>query len=60
MVKLNDSDIVDQIEIIRSNNNRLWMQLVRLALTSAPEEAKRILRQIKNNDMQVSTWMDQL
>lgn len=47
-------NVIDQIEEIRRRNNRLWMDLLRLALREAPEEAKRILGDITKNDRKVS------
>lgn len=59
MDKLSDNEIMDQIEMVRNHNNRLWMMMVRLALKAAPEEAKHILKSIKNNDLEISKWMDE-
>lgn len=44
------SDLIDQVEEVRRDNNRLWMQLLRIALKAAPEEAKATLTKINEND----------
>lgn len=47
-------DSIEKIENIRALNNHLWMNLLRLALNHAPEEAREILRAINENDTQIS------
>ncbi len=49
----NDRDIIDQIEAVRSRNNRVWMNLVRLALEVAPERAKQLFAEISANDEKI-------
>jgi hypothetical protein len=46
--------IVDSIQEIRSQNNKLWMDLLRVAAKYAPEETKSILKNINKNDKQIS------
>ncbi len=53
MAKKNLS-IVDQIEKIRKLNNRYWMDLLRIALKSAPKESRLTLRKINKNDKKIS------
>ena len=48
------SDWVDYIQMVRANNNRHWMDILRLALKHAPDEAKAILREIRANDIRIS------
>jgi hypothetical protein len=48
------TDWVDYIEQIRTKNNVLWMDILRLAMLKAPEETKRILRDIRDNDRKIS------
>ena len=43
-IKNKKINIVNQIEKIRSNNNKNWMDLLRLALIKAPKESKLILK----------------
>ena len=47
------ADKIDKIEKVRETNNFCWMNLVRLVLRKAPEEAKPIIRQIAENDKKV-------
>jgi hypothetical protein len=63
----NDKDIIDkngnkiyEIEHIRTRNNSLWMELLRIALKHAPEEAKTVLRKINENDNAVSRLLKEL
>ncbi len=52
---MTNSDLyVDQIERVRAANNSLWMKLLRLALTHAPEEARKTLREINKNDRKIA------
>lgn len=55
-----ESELLDEIENIRQTNNRLWMNLVRLALRAKPVEAKAILEAITDNDRKVSNRLGQL
>jgi len=49
-----DLDLVDEIENVRSRNNVNWMDLLRIGLTHAPEETKRVLRRINADDGKIS------
>jgi hypothetical protein len=49
-----------EIEHIRTRNNSLWMELLRIALKHAPEEAKKVLRKINENDNAVSRLLKEL
>lgn len=52
--------LVDDIEKVRSFNNKLWMDILRLALASSPDEAKAILNQINANDKKISELLGRL
>lgn len=54
------NDIIDKIQEIRTANNRLWMDLLRLAMKVSPDKAKDIMRQIRVNDLKVSELMGEL
>ncbi len=45
---------IDDIQKIRTKNNELWMDILRLAFKHAPEESKDIMKQITENDKKVS------
>lgn len=57
---MTDTDLIDSIQEVRAANNRLWMDIVRLAVTRAPKQAKKLLRQIRLNDLKVSELMGEL
>lgn len=46
-------DIINQMEVARSKNNTNWMNLVRLAYRTAPDEARTIFRSIEANDAEI-------
>ena len=51
-------DKLDAVERVRSANNRLWMELLRLALWYAPKEARQVLAQINANDKRISGLLE--
>ena len=55
-----DADLIDRIEAIRAQNNRHWMNLVRLAYELAPDRAKALLRQIEQCDGEVRRLTQEL
>jgi len=57
---MTDTDIIDKIQEIRTANNKLWMDLLRLAMKVSPDKAKDIMRQIRVNDLKVSELMGKL
>ena len=60
MTKKDYNVIIDNIEKIRSKNNKNWMDLVRLAYKYAPKEASNILSQIYKEDSAISNLTSQL
>ena len=50
----NHSKIINKIEKIRKNNNKNWMNLLRIALKNSPKESKKILKKINLNDRKIS------
>lgn len=52
--------IIDNIELIRTDNNKLWMDILRIAMEKAPEETKQILVNICHNDHIISEFMRRL
>lgn len=62
-----DNDIIEkngnkiyEIEHVRTRNNSLWMELLKIALKYAPEEAKKVLKQINENDNAVSRLLKEI
>lgn len=52
--------IINDIEKIRVKNNKLWMDLLRLAFKNSPEQAKTIFTQITDNDSEISKLSKEL
>jgi len=52
--------IIDQIEKIRAENNKNWMNLLRLALKYAPEEAKETFNKITDCDKKINDLMKEM
>jgi hypothetical protein len=52
--------IINKIEIIRSKNNKNWMDLLRLAFKYAPKEAKKILKKINQHDKKISNLFNEI
>jgi hypothetical protein len=46
--------IIDQIQKIRSKNNKNWMDILRLAFKSSPKEAAHIMASIYKEDNNIS------
>lgn len=46
--------LIDEIEKIRTQNNVNWMDLLRLAFRSNPEETKKLIRKINTDDNRIS------
>lgn len=55
-----DEFIIYGIEEVRSKNNIQWMNIVRIAMKYAPEETKRVLREININDRKVTDLLGEL
>ncbi|WP_108483612.1 hypothetical protein [Oceaniglobus ichthyenteri] len=53
-------EIIDQIEAVRTKNNKNWMDILRLAFRSSPDEAAKILAEIYRQDQAVSDLAKQL
>lgn len=53
-------NILNKIKEIRTNNNILWMEILRLALGSNPKETKKILKGIFKNDRTINTNLKKL
>ena len=51
--KKNYDKIFNDIEKLRSKNNKNWVDILRLAFKHSPSEAKKIFKQIVNKDKQL-------
>jgi len=52
--------VIDEIEGIRSKNNRNWMDLLRLAFKHAPQDAAEIMAEIYRHDSDISALVKKL
>jgi len=52
--------IIDEIELVRTRNNVNWMDVLRLAFTHAPDEAKELMKKIDTEDNRISKLVKQL
>lgn len=52
--------IIADVTAIRTRNNYLWMQLLKLALTENPKAAKKILKEISANDKAVTKCLSRV
>jgi len=60
VINMSDFDIIDKIEKVRTKNNVNWMDILRLAMTHAPKDAKALVKKINNADMEISELLGQL
>ncbi len=60
MKKKSDKNIIDMIEKIRKDNNKNWMNLLRIALKKSPDESKKVLNRINKNDKKISNLFSKL
>lgn len=54
------TEIIDDIEMIRAQNNTLWMNILRIALEKDPGQTKDILREINENDSAISSLLKEV
>ena len=59
-MKKSDKNIIDMIEKIRKDNNKNWMNLLRIALKKSPDESKKVLNRINKNDKKISNLFSKL
>jgi hypothetical protein len=53
-------EIIDEVEKVRARNNVNWMDVLRLAFTHAPEEAKNLMQKINTSDDEISKQLKRL
>ena len=53
-------EIIDEIEKVRTSNNVNWMDVLRLAFTHAPEDAKKLMKKIDHEDRRISVLIREL
>tara|TARA_B100001971_G_C17674915_1_gene279392 strand:- start:174 stop:377 length:204 start_codon:yes stop_codon:yes gene_type:complete len=52
--------IIDEIEKVRTSNNVHWMDILRIAFTHAPKEAKELMKKIDHEDNRISELVKKL
>jgi len=52
--------LIDQIEEIRSKNNKNWMDILRVAFSYAPNETKKLIKEIYIKDQEISELVNKL
>lgn len=60
MTKLQTKTAIAQIERIRVRNNKLWMQLLRIALESNPIKSREVVTKISKNDREITKWLSRI
>tara|TARA_B100001057_G_C22485579_1_gene808148 strand:- start:74 stop:262 length:189 start_codon:yes stop_codon:yes gene_type:complete len=53
-MKKNYNKIITKIALARKNNNINWMNLLRISIKYAPNQSKKILRDINSQDKKIS------
>ena len=51
-------EIVDKITLVRSKNNILWMEILKIAVKTP--EGKKLIEQVTRNDQEISELTKQL
>lgn len=55
-----EQELIDAIFEVRANNNIPWKRIIEIAMDHAPEETKRALRQVNQNDRLISHYVEQM
>ena len=59
-MSLSKLKIINQIQKIRSKNNKYWMDVLRLAFKFAPDQASSLMKKINSNDQNISKLVKKL
>lgn len=52
--------LINQIQKVRSKNNKYWMDVLKLAFKTAPNSASKIMKKINTNDQKISKLVEEL
>lgn len=52
--------LIDQIQNVRSKNNKYWMDVLRLAFKFAPDKAASLMKKVNSNDQKISKLVKKL
>lgn len=47
---------INLIQRVRNRNNRLWMQVLTLALEGNPKKTRKVMAEIAKNDAEIQSW----
>ena len=53
-------NIIDEIEKVRTRNNVNWMDILRLAITHAPDETRKLMKKVNSEDDKISRLLKKL
>ena len=53
-------NIVNEIQKVRSRNNKNWMNILKVAIKYAPDETKKIMKKINSDDKKISNLVSKL
>jgi len=53
-------NIIDEIEKVRTRNNVNWMDILRLAIKHAPDEAIYLLKKVNSEDERISKLFNKI
>ena len=51
---------IDEIEKVRTQNNVNWMDILRLAIKHAPDEAIDLIKKVNNKDERISELFNKI
>ena len=52
--------VIGEVQYIRSINNKLWMDILRVAAEHAPDKTKCLLKDINKNDKKISKLLGEI
>ena len=52
--------LINQIQNVRSKNNKYWMDVLRLAFKYAPNQASKLMKKVNLNDQKISKLVKKL
>tara|TARA_B110000046_G_C12950885_1_gene380095 strand:- start:237 stop:431 length:195 start_codon:yes stop_codon:yes gene_type:complete len=52
--------LINQIQDVRSKNNKYWMDVLRLAFKYAPDKASKLMKKVNLNDQKISKLVKKL
>jgi hypothetical protein len=52
--------IINEVQKVRARNNKLWMDLLRLASKYAPQKTALVLKKINDNDKKISKLLGEI